>query len=264
MEFRKYSKNMAGFLTFVILLFLVSSVVLSRNILPKNFPIFHSFFDSLAIVHNIIFILISLLMSWVFSFFYRRKERINWWLILTIFIILFIYVFGMLFINDYVGEKDMEFDLKNNSNISETLVTQDKINCTGARGSIIANEMVTCGVQDFNLSEGVINFILAKGANDPVNLTDGIEFFVPENLIKADFTLNGTLKNKTTMLSGSLTETYPTYEEFRENKNVFIQYAAILIVFLLVSVPTFMTKLKELIEGNKQKEGDKTGQTTDD
>ena len=264
----------AGALTSLIFLFLVLSAILSKGIFIINFPElsffldlfkpvffiaslyfdFHLDFQS-SIFGRIILTFTLLLLSFVFSRFYIRKERINWRLILTIFIMSIIFFYGMLFINDYVGEKDMKFELKNHPNISE-------INCNGVRESksIIANEMVTCDkVQDFSLSNFNVTFTLANGSKVEkyYNNSTEIKFIVPENLIKTEFILNGNLGNETKQLTGSLTTTYPTYAEFRENKNVFIQYAAILIAFLLVSVPTFMTKLKELIEGNEHKEKEK-------
>ena len=259
----------AGFFTFAISLYWAWSVILSKNIFSKNFPIFNSFFDNFEPFFNIVFnyyvfyehmaalgpffYLISLLVSCVFSFLLYNK-RINWWLIVTIFVTLIIYIWGISFIDDYVGEKEMKFELKNNNSEKSY-----KINCNGVRGSIIADEIVTCKIQGFSSFNVKVILTLANGSKVEkyYNNSTKINFTLPENLIKTEFTLNDTSGNETKQLTDSLTTTYPTYAEFRENKNVFIQYAAILIAFLLVSVPTFMTKLKELIEGNEHKEKEK-------
>ena len=123
--------------------------------------------------------------------------------------------------------------------------------------NVIANEKVECNVSNvlnYSFSNGFVKFNFSNGSSDFINLSDGLEFIVPEGLVEMEFQLNGTSENEEICLSTLVNERYLTYEEFRENKINFFVYTAALIVFLIVSIPTFMDKVKKWLEDDKEKQ----------
>ena len=201
-------------------------------------------------ISGFILILMSIIFLLGYFFYSKYFKKINWWLIWTIVGILSFCLIGITFIDDHAGEKEMKLGLRNCSNGSQQL---GEINCGGISRHVIANEQVNYCTFDFdyNFSNGSVNFNFSNGSNNSVNLTDKIKFIVPENLVRIEFKLNGTLENETACLSGWEYVRYPTYEEFRENKNTFIQWMGILLVFALISIPTFVNTIKKLFEEDK-------------
>ncbi len=155
-------------------------------------------------------------------------------ILITSFIILVLLVLGIVFVNNYTGEKKINFSLNNcYGNLNEV----GEIKCGDLNNQVITGYEINCKVLGTNYvpDKGIVSFTFFNGSKSNIYIykNQSFSFIIPENLSYLYFEF----KNNETCLSVGYPIRYPNYEEFKSDKTNFMYMILALFGFCLISVP---------------------------
>jgi len=217
--FRKYDRFVLSYLFFPIL-FLTFFVLNERGYFSKLL------FMSVLLGAYILYLI-------ALRFFWSPPKKK---LLISIFVIILLLNIGTAFIDGYVGEKTLKFNLNDCSGSYNQI---GKIICKDRLGHVIAGNEVLCSLEENRscilFEKGIIQFIYSDGTNSSINVSgpDSFSFVIPENLsnIYLEF------RRHESCLSTGVSIRYPTYAEFKSNQRDFMYLLLGLLCFCLISVP---------------------------
>ena len=193
--------------------------------------------------------IISLMIALVIFTFLRLflsnyNQHKNWWLLLTIFFIFFGITFGVLAIDSSIGNKELSLNLLDNE---ENIV--GTIKCGGPLGPMIIEYKIIC---ETNLNkkeqfiyerERIIPNLILKGNSENATMS----YFALENTTYLSLRVIEFYHNETYIeFSTGSPYSFITLNEFKKNRERFIQTFLALIFVIFVTIPSAMINLREL------------------
>lgn len=201
----------------------------------------------------IIIVILPITYSFVYSHFtkYDNSKKQTLWGLVTIMIMLFTFVAGLMMLNAIYGynktslvlniDGDINKRFANGAGIIECYPENDK------NGRIFAGSNVSCSI---NQKVDIINATLTTYSELRIPSRSDfkdMKFIANENVTRIQFEVNvKTVENQTYNLQTSENHVFYTYDEYLLRKEKLTSYIIGLTVVILFSIPTMMVSFKEL------------------
>ncbi len=200
------------------------------------------------ILHIIIFIMaFAVFITWRFFQAKRKGNNIKWWMISTIWAMIFLIWIGTAFITMTVGIPNLDSVLRDMDENNEVI---GEITCDTASGEYIINDLITCDIEPkLNNMNVEILFIYDNNTQEELHMKDRISFNGPEDLKRISFLINGNdTDNNYRTLSVGRDFKFVSIDESIERRDGIILYFIVLLGVVFFSVPTMMLDFKKLFK----------------
>ena len=180
----------------------------------------------------------------IWSLGFVNNKKINWWIVSTILLIIYVFAVGMLFIDYAIGTKNIDLVLRDDLN---NLRIVGNITCTGNSGVPIAGEYVICDFKPVLLNHSA--YVTFKFINKSMR-TESIQnlvFVAPQDVEYVNFIIKGIdLQNNLRDFSTGKAHHFPTSIEYEQNRGKLLRYMLALLAIVLFSIPSAMVNFKSL------------------
>lgn len=173
-----------------------------------------------------------------------------------VLISLLIFLVGSILIIDFTQEEKHILGLKLNDCKTSKQFHNAEILCKNQLGKVFTDSKATCNLINIDLTNisGIFRFTLLNGTTTTQNFTNSIYFLAPEKVGNVYIEMDAYYNNKKMCLSSGHSQTFATYEQYKQNKKDFATYLAALIGFVLVTVPSIYKKWKEVFSDSEKNE----------
>jgi hypothetical protein len=193
--------------------------------------------------------LISYSLFLVFGIIFRKSNlKILFWV--TIFICLFVFIFGFFVINLFFGVSPLSLVLWDGGEV------HGSISCNNSFGEIFPGKTLHCHVEeDYNLYNVSVFVVFEQNGSwtDEKNIGnyDRIYFVVPEECESIQFIIEGYDSNGGfTSLDVVSSNPFLTKEEFKDRRNSFLKYLIGLFAVVFISIPLAVINFRKLWRGD--------------
>lgn len=222
-------------------LFEIYKEVLNRNLEKINFLLMSFIFFSVAIICGFFYFAIYVL----FSF---HDKNFNQSLAITIYLIFFLVLGGIIFIDHFWGVKSLELALLDDNNNFNKV---GSIKCLQPdRKIFLINELVDCVVDSPQLTyqKTELEFTYKNGNKSNLDFYSGFSFIAPNDLKYIYFKIDGTdLYGEKRNFSVGLPYEFIDQQTYLEKQKDFIFYILALLTAAIFSVPALIVNLKTIL-----------------
>ena len=172
--------------------------------------------------------------------------------LIIILITLSLFLVGTILIVDFTDEEKHNLGLRLNDCTTLQKFNKAEISCNNLLGKVIVDSKVNCNLKKINLKNvsGFFRFTFLNGSNSTQKFENKIYFLTPPNVGRVYVEINGFYNGNKICLSSANSQTFATYEQYKQNKKDLATYLTALIGFILLSIPIIYQKWKEVLFGN--------------
>ena len=165
-----------------------------------------------------------------------------------ILITLLLFLIGTILIVGFTDEEEHKLGLYLNDCTTLQRFNHAEISCGNLLGKVIVNSKVGCSLDKVSLKNisGFFNFTLLNGSTSYQEFEDSIYFIVPPTVGRVYVQINGIYEGKMVCLSSAYSQTFATYDQYKQNKKDIATYLIALIAFILLSIPSIYKKWNDV------------------